>query len=274
MKKIHLHAVSVALASVSALAISTAAQAQVPNWTGFYVGAYAGGAWGHSDAVTNAPCTATSSPPGYFCTTTVGLANGLAVSAAGTGSMSGSGFTGGGQLGYNWQINNVVYGLETDFGAFKLDGSRQASAHYPVGVGIVSPAYIFTVGSSFNTNWLFTARGRLGWTSSNMLFYGTGGLALTRLEVSQFFTDTNTPPFAMGGSNAATKVGWTLGGGVEWALNKNWSAKAEYLYVDFGSVTVNSTGTGTYAGTGYSQAISTSADLTAHIARVGVNYKF
>jgi len=266
--------VSIALASTSALAINSSAQAQNTTWTGFYIGANAGGAWGRSDAATNAPCDPTS-PPGYLCSLNnpASLANAAAVSAAGTGSMSGSGFTGGGQLGYNWQTNNVVVGVETDFGVFKIDGSRQASANYPVGAAAFGIPNSFTVGSTFNTDWLFTARGRVGWTFSNILIYGTGGLAVTKLEVSNSFIDTNAPPFTMGGSNSATKVGWALGGGVEWALSQNWSAKAEYLYVDFGSVTVNSANTQNY-GVAYSQAISTSADLTAQIARIGVNRKF
>ena len=249
------------------------------SWTGWYVGANAGGFWGHSDVTSNVPCTATSffgPGGGYFCTTTTGLANGVAVGAAGTGSLSDSGFTGGAQAGYNRQNGNFVVGLEADIGAFHFRGSQSVSARYPVPVIPIFGVHTFTVGTSVEANWLFTARGRIGWTvKPNLLAYATGGLAVTSLQVANSFSDDNGIPGASGaGSNSATKLGWTLGGGLEWAFDKNWSAKAEYLYVDFGSVTVNSTGTGTYAGTGYSQAISTSADLTAHIARVGVNYKF
>ena len=188
--------------------------------------------------------------------------------------MSGNGFTGGGQLGYNLQANNVVYGIEVDFGAFNVNGALQGSAHYPQGVLQVSTANIFTAGASFDTNWLMTARGRIGWALNNALFYGTGGLALTRLQAANFFVDNNTPPMAMSGSNTSTKVGWTLGTGVEWMMSRNWSAKVEYLYVDFGSVTVNSVGSVPGSPVAYSQSISTSVDLTAHIARVGINYKF
>jgi outer membrane immunogenic protein len=279
MKRLHSRVAGAALASVSALAISagTPAHAQSFNWTGFYIGANAGALWGHSDVTSSAPCTATSfsgANPGYFCTTTVGLANGAAVGAAGTGSLSGSGFTGGVQASYNWQNGNTVLGFETDFGAFHFRGAQSVSANYPVGAH-VSTANTFTVGTSVEANWLFTARARIGWVvKPNILAYATGGLAVTQLEVANSFSDNHSSfPASGGGSNSATKLGWTLGGGLEWAFDKNWSAKVEYLYVDFGSVTVNSTILSPQP-PGYSQAISTSADLTAHIARVGINYKF
>lgn len=72
-------------------------------------------------------------------------------------------------------------------------------------------------------------------------------------------------------SSIANKTGWTAGAGVEYALSKEWTIKAEYLYVNFGSVTAPGTVGGPL---GYASALSTSNDLTAQIARVGVNYKF
>jgi outer membrane immunogenic protein len=245
------------------------------NWTGWYVGANAGAVWGESDVTSSAPCTATRSPPGYFCTTTNGLANGAAVGTAGTGSLSGNGFTGGVQAGHNWQNGQTVVGLEADLNAFHFHGSQTVSANYSVSASIVGTGNVFTVGTSAEANWLFTARGRIGWTiKPNILGYATGGLAVTQLQVANSFSDNYVPAATGGGSNSATKLGWTLGGGLEWAIDKHWSAKAEYLYVNFGSVTVNSIITSTRSGGGYAQALSTSADLTAQIARVGINYKF
>lgn len=275
MKRLHSRVAGAALASVSALAISAGApaHAQAYNWTGFYIGANLGGLWGHSDVTSSAPCTATNSPPAYFCSTTFGQANGAAVGAAGTGSLSASGFTGGAQAGYNWQTANIVLGFETDFNAFHFRGSRSISAVYPVNGPEVGAGNSFTVGTSVEANWLYTLRGRIGWTvTPNVLAYATGGLALTQLQVANSFSDYQGA--SGGGSNSATKAGWVVGGGVEWAFDKNWSAKAEYLYVDFGSVTVNSTINVVNSGTAYSQNIGTSADLTASIARLGINYKF
>ena len=68
----------------------------------------------------------------------------------------------------------------------------------------------------------------------------------------------------------AFDVGWTVGAGIEWAFANNWTARVEYLYVDFGSVTA----TGIIGASPYANGISTSTDLSAQIARAGVNYKF
>jgi len=208
-----------------------------------------------------------------FCQPAGGQANAIAIDAAGTGSMSGSAFTGGGQIGYNWQNSSLVYGLEADFESFRLRTSRLASANYPVVHGPSVPAKTFTVTSSVDTDWLFTARGRVGWAFTNLLAYATGGLAITNPSATHTFTDTPGIPAAGTWSNSETKVGWTVGGGLEWAMNRNWTVKAEYLYLNFGSVNANGTVFSPSA-PGYASATSTAVDLTAHIARAGINYKF
>ena len=196
--------------------------------------------------------------------------------AAGSGTITASGFTGGIQAGYNWQGPNLIYGLETDFGAFHLRGSRQGSGSYPVsspGVNLGNP---FAINSSFNTDWLYTLRARIGVpVSSNLMAYATGGLALTRLGVSNSFSDNVLLSFATAGSanGSETKAGWVVGGGLEYALVNNWSIKAEYLFMEFGKVTAIGTIFNPNFG-GYSQGISTSSDLTAQVARVGVNRRF
>jgi outer membrane immunogenic protein len=269
---------SVAVTAI-ALGFSVPALAQAPaihNWSGFYVGLNAGAAFGRSGASTGTDC---SQPfiPGYFCDNTgVGATNAAAVTASGTGTITGTGFTGGIQAGYNWQRNNLVYGLETDFGAFKLNGSRQGNGIYaePLGQDAGDP---YTIGSSFSTDWLFTLRGRLGAVvMPNLLVYATGGLALTRLTVDFNFSDQNSvsAPNSASGSSASTKTGWVLGGGLEWALSNNWSVKGEYLYVDFGKVAATGIISDGSGPGGYAQGIGTSTDLTAQIARAGVNYKF
>lgn len=236
----------------------------VYNWTGFYVGLNAGGAWGSSDPSTSASCVSLGTLGPYFT-----CADAARVTAAGTGSMSGSAFTGGGQLGYNWQSNSAVFGAELDFDSFHVRASRQGGGIYS-GFAGANPAGPFTVVNSVSTDWLFTARARVGWAINQLLAYATGGLALTDLHGTNTYVDTtvNNPNAIW--NTSATKLGWTVGGGLEWALNQNWSVKAEYLYVNFGSITANAV-VGIPA---YANAISTSTDLTAHIARGGVNYKF
>ena len=224
-------------------------------------------------------CSPTASPPAYICD---GFGNGAAgaaaVGAAGTGTISASGFTGGMQAGYNVQRNNWVYGLEADFGAFSLSGSRLFVG--PL-LGALTTAGPLTFGTSFSTDWLATVRGRLGWLfRPDLLAYVTGGLALTELQVAWTYSDNafgGTPPNIGTGAASASKIkgGLAVGGGFEWAWDRNWSVKAEYLYLDFGKVTATGLVTNpNFGGTPYAQGVSTTADLTAHVARVGVNRHF
>jgi outer membrane immunogenic protein len=247
-----------------------------PNWTGFYIGLNAGGAWGRADPNTSVTCAAA---PG-FTFPFIGFFGGCGgdvplVNAAGTGSVTKAGFIGGGQAGYNAQSDNVVYGIELDFDSMNIKAARQVTGNYTT-----LPAS-FTVTTSANTNWLFTTRGRVGWAFGDVLAYATGGLAMTDLKSGNSFSDSATffpGPGAGNWSTSATKLGWTAGAGIEWALSHNWSAKVEYLYVKFGSVTASGLVVGTTGtpppGASYGNAINTSVDLTASIARAGINYKF
>lgn len=248
------------------------APAPVFSWTGLYVGAYVGGTWGRSDVTTNVDC---SVPPlagttPLLCNPGVGAGQVAAVNAAGTGAINSSGITGGVQAGYNLQVNNIVYGVEADFGAFSLRGSRTGAGILPVGV--TGPA--FTTGSSVQTDWLFTLRGRIGWATPTWLFYVTGGLGVTELKVGGVFA----APAAFGATESVSitndKLGFAVGAGAEWALSRNWSVKAEYLFLGFGKVTASGFASTIVPGFAYSQAISTTADLSAHVARVGINYRF
>jgi outer membrane immunogenic protein len=247
----------------------------VRNWTGAYVGLNVGYAWGRSSAGTLVDC---GPPPAglivYMCNLTgFGAANAAAVNAIGSGTVTAGGFTGGVQAGFNLQTNNLVYGLEVDFGAMRLRGSRLVSGTYP-GAGIILAGDAFSVGSSFDTDWLATFRGRVGWTMMpNLLVYGTGGLAVTRLSVANSFADNVFSGAVESASESRFKTGWTIGAGLEWAQSIDWTIKAEYLYIDFGKVTA--TGLIINASPpGYGQGISTSSDLTAHVARIGVNRRF
>jgi outer membrane immunogenic protein len=228
------------------------------NWTGFYVGLNAGGAWGRSDATT----TTISPAGGFFATTSP-----AAIAIAGAQRINNSGFTGGLTAGYNWQASNFVFGLESDFDYFGLKGSSRSSGIYPCCV-----AFGFTVNSSMSSDWLITLRPRVGITTHNWLFYVTGGLAVANLKGNFTFTETN-----IGGTESAsissTKAGWTVGAGTEYALPKGWSVKAEYLYVDLGRETTTSTNFGAPGAPFPINVFTHSVDLRSNIVRVGLNYK-
>jgi len=260
-----MRATPAAVLGAMSVAFSSVASAGTPDgWEGFYAGANVGYAWGSSDAVTSADCGTVG--PFYFA-----CGNQAGVQASGTGSLSPDGVTGGVQVGYNWQEQAWVYGGALDFGSFNLSKSRTGASTYVV----VVPGVPYATSSSIDSDWLFTARGRLGWTAApHVLLYATGGLALTNLEVSNAFADANGGlPGSGASSRSKTKAGWTIGGGVEWMLARNWTVDTEYLFLDFGSLATSAT-VNAPAAPGGNSTLTTSSDLTAHTVRLGVNYRY
>jgi outer membrane immunogenic protein len=149
----------------------------------------------------------------------------------------------GGTLGYNLQTGNWVWGVETDIDYSTLDGTN-------TGTGICTGP----VGCETQNHWLGTARGRIGYAFDRWLPYFTGGAA---------YGDVKMTPNS-GLSESETRLGWTLGGGVEWAFMGAWSAKLEYLYVDLGTATCSAATCG----------VQTDVDFKANVVRAGINYRF
>jgi outer membrane immunogenic protein len=231
------------------------------------VGLNAGYSWSTETATTTTACE----PVGYFCTIGVpsGLPNLTAISADGSGTIHNNAFTGGAQVGYNWQSNNMVVGVEGDIEAYRAKLTTAAARVYPGNLAIT-----YLEGTNVSTNWLSTSRLRVGWANDKVLLYATGGLALTDLSVSDTFSDNNVLGAAVGGSaTTKLKAGWTAGAGLEYALSRNWSVRGEYLYVDLGSV--STTGTVTNAAfPGLTNPLSITGKVTANIARAALNYRF
>jgi outer membrane immunogenic protein len=221
-----------ALATLAAFTLSVGVQSASAapatyNWTGWYIGLNGGGNWG-----TSQPST-TSAQAGWFVACPICLTD---IASAGNHSFNTSGFTGGVQGGYNWQSGNLLVGIEVDFQYFHSAGSNSIT----VPDSFSGPPETHTVKTSVSTDWLFTARPRLGMVANNWLFYGTGGLAVTKLKADWSYTDTAWLSVESA-SASATKTGWTVGGGIEAALPGNWLIGGEYLYVKFGSVSATST---------------------------------
>jgi len=220
------------------------------SWTGFYVGANAGGVWSNTDLAW------TANPAGF-------PGDDAAIDAAGTGNIRSAGFTGGGQVGFNYQVQHVLLGLEADYGYTGLSGTRTA-----VAIPAVGPAEPIT--ESFDSNFLATFRARLGVVNGSWLIYATGGAASARVN----YNDSIVFP-ALGSFNAASAniiaAGWTAGGGVEWAFCPNWSVKAEYLHVDLG----NKSDTSFNSSPPFViSRIVHDHSLIEDLARVGLNYRF
>ena len=262
------------LSGLALAAISTPAQAEpVALFQGGYVGINAGGVWGSSSFATNPNCPDIS-VDAVFCNAApdASAANGAAVAAAGAGTLSQSGFTGGVQAGYDWQADTLVVGAEADLGAFDLGRSATGSGGFPD--PFLGTSFVLT--ERMSTEWLATIRARVGYTPMpQLLLYATGGIAFTDFRFTSSYADNAidaTFPGGTGfGSRSGVSTGWTVGGGGEWMLDGCWSIKAEYLYVDFGSerIAVPTSNTPTFA-----QTMFVDADLTAQLARAGLNYRY
>jgi outer membrane immunogenic protein len=244
-----------------------------PQFAGGYAGLNAGGAWGSSKYATDPGCVPITAG-GVFCVVSPdpSVANGTAVAAAGSSRLTPSGFTGGIQGGYNWQSGTLVYGGEADFGALDLSRSVTATGAFP----FVFLGTNYTLVDSVSAEWLATLRGRIGMTvTPQLMLYATGGIAFTDVKISSSYSDNAVGGGFPGGTGYASRsdfrTGWTVGGGGEWRFDSCWSLKAEYLYVDFGSKTVAVAASNTPA---FTQTMQIDADLSAQIARVGLNYFF
>jgi outer membrane immunogenic protein len=232
--------------------------ATVPfTFTGFYAGANVGGVLGGTKYL--------ETPSGAF-----GPAAAV-VQAVGTSSTAPRGVLGGLEAGYNWQFGHFVLGIETDFSGWDMSSNSGQA-----GSGTAPPVFGLPAGkvitySSSNTvtsNWLYTLRPRVGFANGNMLTYLTAGLAVTDLRFSQSITMGTCAP-TLTGSASNTVVGWTAGGGVEYALSWNWFIKAEYLYASFSNQNAAQV-TGAFP----TLTGTATANLNANILRAGFDYRF
>lgn len=220
--------------------------APVPfSWTGFYIGGHVGAKRGRAetDSVRD---TVNGAFPGFI---TIGgipapaalvLVPSRLATIPGT-SATNTGFVGGGQIGYNWQASNWVFGLEAD--------ANWNSIRAGGGLVVPDPFLIATLTGTTNTqiDWTASFRGRVGVTFDRLLVYATGGGTVAGGRFSSSFTLTNPitgiffPIPFQGTTNASenfSRLGWTVGGGLEYAFDRNWSIAGEYRYSDYGTRTV------------------------------------
>jgi outer membrane immunogenic protein len=277
------------VASLALLAgIGGAAAADMPvkaplavpfSWTGFYIGVNAGWSWGR---VRDSIDATSSVRTRIFRTADATLISDVTTSGPSFG-LGGrtevDGWVAGGQVGYNWQANRFVFGIELDLQATGQDGSSTFCSTAACGTGSL------LVVASHELNWFGTARLRAGFLlTDTFLLYATGGLAVA--DVDSTYTASLVGFGTAGLSTSDTRVGWVIGGGGEWAFSRNWSIKAEYLYIDLGDVNnagISTTSSVNLLGTpnqGFNTIIDTTVSGTArtrwtdNIVRLGLNYRF
>lgn len=243
------------------------------TWTGFYVGVNAGGIFTTGSRTTTLYANGFPFLQNYYPT------------SLGSGQ---TGFIGGGQAGYNWQSGAAVFGIETDFdGTTASKNSTFVSSPFtglPTTFTVVTPsgAVVPLNGDALNANaqarlsWLGTTRARIGFVATpdnRLMFYGTGGVAYGGGSGNLSVFD-NVSGSYWSGSPSSTRVGWTLGAGVEYAITNNITVKGEYLYYNLGSSNVVTAGN-TSAAAAFPGVYATAKyTYDGSIFRAGLNYKF
>jgi outer membrane immunogenic protein len=285
MRRIVLSAVLFGTLLSSAMAADLAPLYKAPPapvcfWCGWYAGVNVGAAWAQDPAVQTSGGAVSAAP-------TFGPEAAVAATLASTslGSRQ-SGFIGGGQVGYNWQAASWVYGAETDIQGLTKD-LTSTTATVTSGVpGFPLEAFTSTTSVSKSLDYFGTLRARFGYLlTPGFLVYGTAGLAYGGVHASTAISQADTgiagaftAAYGSAASTSQTRAGWTAGGGVEMQLGPRWTAKAEYLYYDLGSVSYalpNLVATlPVIPSPIWVAAAQSTANFNGNIVRLGLNYKF
>jgi outer membrane immunogenic protein len=222
------------------------AVAPVFDWTGFYIGAHVGYGWSDHDVtmVTGSP----TFPPGFVYPTS-----------------HPSGVIGGGQVGFNYQIQRWVLGIEGDGSAADMRGSVRAFS--PLIAGRYSDLHT-------KFDWIATLAGRLGFAADNWLFYGKGGVAWAASGGSSETYNRAGAVLIATTSPSGTGTGWIVGAGTEYAFSNNWSAKLEYDYIDLGRRTTTTAVVNTPAFGGATNLTDFDRGNRIQMVKLGVNYRF
>jgi outer membrane immunogenic protein len=201
------------------------------NWSGLYIGGNGGYGWGSAAG-------------------TLSISGGFLSGASVPISGSGNGGIAGGQLGFNWQFNQLVLGVEGD-----MQWSGQSTTTF------TTACFGFcTITDTAGINWFGTARARAGVAFDNVFLYGTGGVAWANWTDSFSASTVGTIAFL-----SATSIGWTAGAGIEVGITPYLSAKVEYLFMDFSNASAS-------APINFSTVTET-ITIKDNVVRAGLNFR-
>jgi outer membrane immunogenic protein len=204
------------------------------DWSGIYIGGHIGYGYGETDITDR---------------TVLGLNNLIP-----TQSFNSEGFLGGAQVGWNYQTGRFVLGAEADYSYADIKGD------------VTTTIAATDVSRSSTTTWIATATARLGYAWDGVMVYSKLGAAF-----AQFDYDNNVLVGGVSNVSATaseTRVGFTVGTGIEWAIAGGWSAKAEYNYMDFGRRTVD------FGADAAGNPVNLDIDQRIQVIKAGVNYRF
>jgi outer membrane immunogenic protein len=204
------------------------------RWSGIYLGVNAGGAWLQDNATTPA----------------FGFAS----------SYNALGVIGGGQIGGDIQLSNLVLGVEGNWMATSISGTGTATAP-----GLAAG---MSESSTSAVNWLASATGRVGYAFNNLLLYAKGGAGWENVKYTGYTLVTGGG-VTSGSSLSNTRSGFVAGGGFELGFTEHFSGKLEYDYYGFGTKTYTFAGLG---GAGVNTAVSIKSNV--NVLLLGISYRF
>ena len=222
-------------------------QPELMSWTGFYVG----GNVGFNYTTSRFDHAAT---PLSACT----LITGSVADCSTSGTVNSNSVMGGIQAGFNYQVGSFIWGLEGDITWRGQD----------VGKATFVPAFGVVQDFAESNGWLATLRPRVGFAYYRAFIYATGGVAWGNVSHTLTFRDPLNVFPTLVTQEDRSRVGWTTGVGVEYALTTHWTFRGEYLFVDLGEVNVATAATGGWWPT------NTTLAEQQHLLRAALNYRF
>lgn len=225
---------------------------ECPNWSGFYLGGFGGYTHGSTEIDPNLYDLWNAYPDKG------------PLEAAAAHDLDLHGALAGGLIGYNWQLHHLVLGLEASGAYSWLRNSSNTGTFLVPATGNT-----YSIPTSLKTHYLATFGPRIGYSFCRWMPFVTGGLAVGDIDFEQTIIEHNIV-FNDRARSSDTNVGWTVGGGLEYAITNHWRLRGQYGFVDLGSVGTNAIGTAPYQGYNTRPA----ADLREHNVTAALIYGF
>ena len=244
------------------------------SWTGVYIGLNGGYSWGRGDEGNTAMSHHVSVFRAFGLPAQT-LISDNTVAGTASGASNVDGWIGGGQVGLNMQARSFVFGIEADLQFSRERGGNTYCSPLPCGATSVS------LTANHDQDWFGTLRARAGvLVEPRFLLYVTGGIAYSHFNSDYTVGSGAGPSITL--SDEKKKGGWVIGAGAEWAIHRNLSLKAEYLYIDYGDVGgISGTSQAILPNTptpGFTTVVdgtlTGSTHLTDQVFRIGLNYRF
>ena len=231
------------------------------RWSGVYFGGFIGDAWANTDV----SASTISVSNGYAAFTPGNVSS---IADEGAQNLRTNEVIYGGEAGYDFQVARLLFGGAFDFSVMNMKDFVSSGTNY------TSSASTFAITQAFDTNYLMTARARVGWiTGRRLLIFGTAGIAWVNLKYEAQFSDNFAAAEESGDFDELVN-GWVYGAGAEYRLTRNLSVKGEYLYTAFDDVTSTSTNLSTTIGNFPQNVFTHTTSFNLNVVKGSFKFRF